>query len=157
MPLLVRNESTSASTNRTAPAASTAGQSPLAQKFPPLKKTGDATIDNQLSMQRAAFVKIIDKLWFSPELIVPTCIQLECGRIGSGESSSARDEYFDEEWQTLSRLPKHWLAEWIVANSAGEISLDELSRVGMRHGDNIRNMLSFLLGRDLQLHSFARC
>lgn len=119
--------------------------SPLSKKLPPLKKTGNQKQDTENQVQRQALIKILDRLWAQPSLIVPVCVQLEVGMITDG-ADPAKDAFFDEDWHTLARIPKHWLAEWICANSFGTISKDLLNKVDIKHGDNIRNMFSFFTG-----------
>lgn len=122
------------------------GVSPLSKKFPPLKRTGDSMVDHRLQLQRNAFMKICDKLWAEPHLIIPTCMQLECGMIGPDGGAEAPSEFWDSEWSTLARLPKHWLAEFLIAQSKGELSNEDMNKVDIHDGDNIRNIFSFITG-----------
>lgn len=120
--------------------------SPLSKKFPTLSVTGDKDMDKQNQKRREAFMKVIDKLWFHPELIIPTCIELECGMIKAETGAVTEAETFDADWATLSRIPKHWIAQWIINNSNRTISQGGLNRIDIANGDNIRNMFSFFTG-----------
>jgi len=90
---------------------------PLAKKVPRVRRSGDLSADTRASIERDAFVRIVDKLSKYPAFILPMrgiiMSQDFSGATVSGGKSANNDEWA-MNCRSIGKIPKTWIAEWLL-------------------------------------------
>lgn len=82
---------------------------PLLAKIPKCAKTGDAIVDSERDMSRAAFTEVLQLLWNDHSQVLPLQAYL---RSRQNRGATASDPDFFKDVSTLAKLDKSCLAAW---------------------------------------------
>ena len=115
------------------------GLSPLAKAVPRTRSTGDLSQDTNNQVRMITFQKIIMRLEANPEEILPTWGLME---VGTTRPKQDKTESWDRTVANCGRLPKYWLAQWLVQNdcSIAPLSQTLMDLIDSRDVANVKHM-----------------
>ena len=115
------------------------GLSPLAKAVPRTRSTGDLSQDTNNQVRMMTFQKIIMRLEANPEEILPTWGLME---VGTTRPKQDKTESWDRTVANCGRLPKYWLAQWLVQNdcSIAPLSQTFMDLIDSRDVANVKHM-----------------
>jgi hypothetical protein len=125
--------------------------SALAKKIPQIKRSGDLGIDTRKAIERDAMVRIVDKLSKYPAYILPMHGVMMSQDFCS-ESSASQQEWTGN-YKCVGKLPKGWIAEFLLARAC-ELGLQEKlnTEVLQKVEGNSSHGLWFLFCFDMQMN-----
>jgi hypothetical protein len=120
----------------------------LAMKVPKVRLTGDLTTDTRKSIERDAFVRIVDKLSKYPQYIMHLHgIMLSQDLTADGSLAQPLGKLdWTGNYSNLSKIPKTWVAQYLMnrARALGvELTQTLLNKLEEESVDNLRVLFSF--------------
>ena len=91
-----------------------------ATKLPSVAKTGDVFQDDELKMRRDAFIRVIDKLWRNPDIILQAANWVD-NRV-STMSSRDSTRFFDSVSQ-LRSLDETWICTLLSSTCSSAVTI----------------------------------
>lgn len=131
------------------PASSCDGQplSALASKIPKIKRTGDLRVDTQKTIERDAFVRIVDKLSKYPKYILPMHGIMMSQDFNAETMATAAPT--KSEWTgnygCLGKIPKEWICQWLLHRSeklGASLTAAHLAKIEEDSPENIKMLFS---------------
>ena len=117
----------SSGTGTTAGAANPGTQlSPYAKKLPKPQRTGSLQSDCTRSIEHEAIQKIISLLQDHPSHALMTLASLQSNL---STIDSATDDCWGPSVKTLGKLPVHWVSQWLVEASQGELRQVDMEKM----------------------------
>lgn len=114
--------------------------SSLAKKVPKVKPMADQAKFQELQIQRSQLVKIIDTLQKRPDAIMMTWAWLEDHLDTSKEKSKQKESNWPESYTYIAKLPKYWMADFLVQASGGTLTSALLETMDSQDSEIVGNL-----------------
>lgn len=114
----------------------------LIKRVPQINKSGNSQEDNQRTMIRLGFIKLLNIFAQEPATILDTLNTVQMGMCVGGASPSKDGDRWPATYTKIGRLPKYWKAAFLSDISRGEMPKELLSKVDAKDEQAIDMMFS---------------